>query len=394
MAAIRALNKARNVDQAEQALAQFQIVTQSALIADVDGKIGMMVTGRIPMRDRANDLNGVVPAPGWEARYDWRGYLPIEQAPRTRDPASGLIVTANHKVVSSTYPHHLTYDWFLPYRARRVEQLLDARGKHDVATFKAIQADVTSFAARDMLALLQESQPLTEAGRDAFARLNAWSFQMKTDVPEPLIYHAWMRELKHRIFADDLGALTDDFVDSAELTSTLLHVLSGRAQARDWCDDRSTEQRFETCRSLAGPALDAAVTQLTQASGRDVAGLRWGEAHYAGAEHRPMSSVPGLRRLFELRTAYPGDTHTVNVGALSHRAESPFSTRYTATLRAIYDFATLESNSFWVLSSGQTGNPFSDSYASMLPLWRDVRYLPMRPPAAGEAITLELRPRR
>ncbi len=171
-------------------------------------------------------------------------------------------------------------------------------------------------------------------------------------------------------------------------------MLSGRAQARDWCDDRSTEQRFETCRSLAGEALDAAVTQLTQASGRDVAGLRWGEAHRAVAEHRPMSNVPGLRRLFELRIAYPGDTHTINVGWLSHRAEAPFSTRHTATLRAIYDLAALDSNSVWVGSSGQVGNPFSDLYASMLPLWRDVLYLPMRPPSAREAMTLELRPRR
>lgn len=394
IAAIRALNKARNIDQAERALAQFQVVTQSALVADVDGKIGMMVTGRIPMRDPANDLQGIVPAPGWDARYDWRGYLPIEKAPRSRDPASGLIVTANHKVVVSTYPHHLTYDWFLPYRAKRVEQLLEARGKHDVATFKTIQADVTSFAARDMLALLQDSQPLTAAGRDAFARLKAWDFQMKADAAEPLIYHAWMRELKHRIFADDFGVLTDDFVDQAELTSTLLHVLSGRAKARDWCDDRSTEQRFETCNSQAGAALDTAVTQLTQMSGRDVAGLRWGEVHRAVADHRPMSSVPGIRRLFELRTAYPGDAHTINVGSLSNRTESPFSTRHTATLRAIYDLAALESNSFWILSNGQAGNPFSDFYASMLPLWRDVQYVPMRPPSAREATTLELKPRR
>jgi penicillin amidase len=217
---------------------------------------------------------------------------------------------------------------------------------------------------------------------------------MKRDAPEPLIYHAWMRELKHRIFADDLGALTEDFVDQAELTSTLLHVLSGRAQARDWCDDRSTAQRFETCLALAGEALDASVTQLTQASGRDVAGLRWGDAHRAVAEHRPLSSVPGLRRLFELRIAYPGDTHTINVGALSHRAEAPFSTRHTATLRAIYDLAALESNSVWVGSSGQVGNPFSDLYGSMQPLWRDVLYLPMRPPLARDAMTLELKPRR
>ena len=111
IAAIRALNKSRNIDQAEQALEKFQIVTQSALIADVDGKIGMIVTGRIPVRDRAHDLQGLVPAPGWDTRYDWRGYLPAEQVPRLRDPAGGIIVTANHKMVPSTYPHP-DVDWF------------------------------------------------------------------------------------------------------------------------------------------------------------------------------------------------------------------------------------------------------------------------------------------
>ena len=90
IAAIRALNKARNVDQAEQALAQFQVVTQSALIADVDGRIGMVVTGRIPMRDRTNDLHGIVPAPGWDARYDWRGYLPQRKSAEDARPGQRI----------------------------------------------------------------------------------------------------------------------------------------------------------------------------------------------------------------------------------------------------------------------------------------------------------------
>ena len=111
---------------------------------------------------------------------------------------------------------------------------------------------------------------------------------------------------------------------------------SWRAQAR--IGARLTEQRFETCLTLAGDALDTAVTQLTQSSGRDVAGLRWGDAHKAVAEHRPMSGVPGLRRVFELSIAYPGDAHTINVGSLSHRADAPFATRHTAT-SAIYDRA-------------------------------------------------------
>ena len=45
-------------------------------------------------------------------------------------------------------------------------------------------------------------------------------------------------------------------------------------------------------------------------------------------EHRPLSSVGWLARLFELRAPFPGDTYTVNVGALSHRAGAPFTTRH------------------------------------------------------------------
>jgi penicillin amidase len=391
-AAVRALNKARSAGEAEAALAQFQLVTQSAVYADADGQIGMIVTGRIPVRRADNDLAGIAPAPGWDARYDWTGYVPFERVPRLHNPPSGVIVTANHRIVGDDYPHHLTHDWFLPYRALRIEQLLNERARHDATTFKAIQADVRSQAARDLMERLKETRPLTEAGRDALARLLRWDGAMDPARPEPLVFHAWMRELKHRAFDDDFGPLTAEYIDAAERTHFLLHVLAGRAQARDWCDDRRTEHRVESCAAIAADALDAAVTQLTSESGRDVAGLRWGEAHLAIGEHRPLSGVGWLSRLVELRTPFPGDTYTVNVGALTHRPGAPFTTRHAASLRAIYDLAALDGNSFWVHSTGQSGSPFSEHYASMVPLWRDLKYLPMRPAAGRDRLVLELRP--
>jgi penicillin amidase len=392
-AAVRALNRARSAAEAEAALGQFQLVTQTALFADVDGAIGMVVTGRIPVRAADNDLRGIAPAPGWDSRYDWTGYLPFDQVPRLRDPGNGVIVTANHRIVGPEYPHHLTFDWFLPYRARRIGELLDERARHDVTTFKAIQRDIRSQAALDTMALLRDARPLTEAGRDAMTRLLAWDGRMDPARPEPLVFHAWMRELKRRLFGDDFGPLAADFIDGAERTPMLLHVLSGRAQARDWCDDRSTGHRVESCIGLAAEALDAAVTALTSESGRDVAGLRWGDAHIAVGEHRPLSGVGALARLFELRVPFPGDTYTVNVGALSHRATAPFSTHHAASLRAIYDLGALDRQSVWVHSTGQSGSPLSELYASMLPLWRDAKYLPQRPADAGSALVLEVRPR-
>ena len=42
-------------------------------------------------------------------------------------------------------------------------------------------------------------------------------------------------------------------------------------------------------------------------------------------------------------------------------------------------------------ATGQSGNVLSDQYASLLPLWRDVRYLPMRA-APRDALRLQLTP--
>lgn len=376
--AVRSLNRARNLEEAERALADFQVVTQSMVLADAEGRIGLVVTGRIPRRAADNDLRGIAPAPGWETRYDWDGYLPYPEVPRLVDPPSGVIATANNRIVGAEYPHHLTFDWFASYRVQRIRHLLDAREKHDVASTQSIQADVVSTPARELMAILGAAQPLTAAGRDALARLKAWDGTMAADRPEPLLFHAWRRELAERVFADDFGALAADFVTTADTTRALLHVLTTESTARDWCDDRSTAQRFESCLTLISESLDASVQRLAETSGRDVAGLRWGEAHQAIAEHRPFSGVAALGTLFELRADYPGDTFTVNVGALSHRADAPFSTSHAASLRAVYDMASPVSST-WIHSTGQVGHPLSDLYASMLPLWRDVKSLTMGP---------------
>jgi len=389
-AALRALNRARSVADADKALADFNVVTQSFVLADVEGNIGFVVAGRIPKRRADNDLQGIAPSPGWDERYDWQGFVPYEEAPRSINPPEGFIATANNRVVPFEYPHHLTFDWFPSYRVRRIVELVGEREMHDVASTQAIQRDVVSLAARQMMQSLSVAQPLTTAGREALARLKAWDGSMAPDRPEPLLYHAWRRELAQRVFGDDFADLSADFVANEDMTRALLHLLEGRASGRDWCDDRRTEQRFETCATLMAEALDAAVAQLAEDSGRDVAGLRWGDQHIAVAEHRPLSSVAGVSQLFELRTPYPGDTHTINVGALSNRPGAPFTTRHTASLRAIYDLGAPE-KSLWILSSGQAGNPLSPLYSSMLPLWRDVEYLPMTP-AAPSAFALVLKP--
>ena len=58
-----------------------------------------VAAGRVPLRKPENDINGLAPVPGWDAKYDWTGYLPYEQLPQqpvdkfsSRPPTSEFMV--------------------------------------------------------------------------------------------------------------------------------------------------------------------------------------------------------------------------------------------------------------------------------------------------------------
>jgi len=394
LAAVRAMNRARNAAELQSALEGWTLTQQYVVFADTAGTIGMQVTGRYPLRAAANDFAGIAPAPGWEARYDWQGFVPAADLPRLREPASGAIATANHNAIPAGYPHRLGHDFATPFRAQRIEQMLAARERHDLASMQAIQTDVQSLAAKAFVAALADTRPATAAGQLALARLAAWDGRMAAGAPEPLLLHAWLRKLRLAIFADDLGDFAPFTVERSEMTQALLNVLTGKATARNWCDRQGTP-RVETCAELAAEALDGAVADLTQSSGRDVLGLRWGDAHVARLEHRPLSNVPVLRGLFEHRVPVGGDAHSPAVAALSPNPQTPFTAVHGAGARMIFDLspATGLDGGAWVLSTGQSGHPASDHYGDQVEAWQRGRYLPLAGTYRADA-TLLLQPAR
>jgi penicillin G amidase len=389
--AFHAMNRASDTAQFERAVRGMTLIVQNVVFAGDDGHIGFRVAGRVPLRRADNDLYGLVPSPGWDARYDWNGWMGPDELPRSLDPPEAMIVTANQKITPPGYRGYLTMEWKAPYRADRIEQLLQAVARHDVSSFERIQADVTSLAARDLMQVLAKTEPATPLGRAALQRLRAWDGAMWADAPEPLIYQAWIRRLKQRIFDDDLGPLAPDLVEPAALTGAMLGVLTGRARARSWCDDAATPDRHVDCATLAAEALDQAAGELAHEP-RDLDRLRWGASHPAVFEHRPFSSVPLLKRWFEQRVSQPGDGDTINVGVLRLRGERPFEARAGPSLRMIYDLSN-GSSGVWMFAPGQSGNPLSAQFGDLLEAWSKVRYRPIGAPARP-ALTLMLKPSR
>ena len=63
------------------------------VLADRHGDIGYQMSGCMPVR--RNGWNGLVPVAGWDSENDWQGLVAPEDLPRTRNPESGFLATAN-----------------------------------------------------------------------------------------------------------------------------------------------------------------------------------------------------------------------------------------------------------------------------------------------------------
>ncbi len=386
-------NMAGSVDAFIAASRSWRVPMQNMAVADADGRIALVSPGRVPQRAPDNDLQGLAPAPGWEARYDWTGFIPEDAVPLIRDPASGHIANANQRVTLPDYPHFITHHWALPFRFQRIEQLIAAQPTHSLADLGRMHGDVKSLAVVQLLPRLQKAQSAHPLAAAAQAQLASFDGTMAADKAAPLIYWAWHRHLTQQVLTDELGApLYDRLLGQRGYFDALEGVLaSGDAW---WCDDKATPAA-ETCAQQIDRAFSAALDELQAAQGADVAAWQWGKAHIARSEHRPFSKVKPLARWFEVRTPVGGDSYTVNVSRVSLKADGTtgeyYLSEHGASLRGLYDLAD-RANSRVVHSTGQSGIPWSPLFRHWAEPWRRVEGVPLFVPASALVQTLAISP--
>ncbi len=381
--ALYRLDRAKDWTDFTAALAYFDSPVQNVAYADTAGHTGLSVAGRVPIRRKGN---GETPVPGEDAAYDWDGFIAPAALPRTLDPASGLIVNANNRVIGADYPHFISSDWEEPYRAERIEQVLSVPGPHGVAASRKLQMDAVSLAARELLPVLLQATPRTDTTAPLLDRLKDWDGTADRNRPEPLLFTAWLRHIMADVFDDELGPLAKGF---GRLKPRLIERVITRDTA--WCDDTATKPR-EACPQVLAGALLEAREALSRRFGGDVAQWRWGSAHLANFRDAALDWIPGLGALTRITIATDGDDFTVNRGTPRlGDARNPYAHVHGASFRGLYDLSDLD-RSLFAMPGGQSGNPLSPHYRDLTRGWRDGAYVTLPPAPAGPLETLRLAP--
>lgn len=169
------------------------------LFADQGGHIGQQMSGRVPRRSPG--VSGLAPVPAWRVDQHWQGWIPPEDLPQAYDPPCGYIVTANEDLNTPGQPHIAT----LPaadYRYRRLTEMVADNERVTRADCQAMQYDVTSLQARDLLAIFLPHIP---AGPWRSA-LETWDQRFTTDSREATVFMRFYLTLLSRVFGQDVAA--------------------------------------------------------------------------------------------------------------------------------------------------------------------------------------------
>ncbi len=360
--------KAQSVDELFAAYADYHSPMQNVVAADVNGKIAFKAVGKVPVRSPANDIKGIAPAPGWDAKYDWTGWLPYDQTPQD-DGLKGWVATANQRIHAADYPHFITQDWSTPQRFDRIETLLKAQPKHDMASMQRIQADTTSLATQTLLPTLRATTSSHALAAAAQAQFKDFDGDMKAGSAAALIFATWADELARGLITPKLGeAKFKAMYGKRHFRGTVEEVMAKNDAF--WCAPK-------TCPEQSADALGRALDRLAKLYGSDVAAWRWGTAHMARSIHKPLGNVAALAKVFDVAVPTGGDPWTVNVGQYWLNEAQPFHNRHAASLRTVFDLANPE-NSQFVYQTGQSGLVFSSRYRDMSAQWAANGYRPLQ----------------
>lgn len=383
--AVLGMNTATSYGEFRSALELFVAPMQNIVYADVDGVVAYYAPAFVPIRASGT---GAVPTRGWTGEGDWLGMVPFDELPHVLQPASGRIVTANQRMVPDDYPHYLTSDWTAPYRAERINDLLDAQALATVDYSVATQLDQVSLMAREFVPLAQNAPAASDGAKKLQALLVGFDGNMTAEGRAPLAFAAWYRQFAYSLYRDDLGSVAANFFNlRPELTRA---ILAGKP---DWCDDLTTTG-IESCEQMAALALDAAWNELVGAFGADSTKWSWGKAHQAVHDHDVLGGIPVLSSLANLKVGNGGDGFSVNAAGFGLKFGS-FEQTHGPGYRSVYDLAS--GGGWFIHGTGQSGNLISRRYRDYLERWQQGTMLPMRVDRAaaekGAIGTLRLQPR-
>ncbi|HEU0370110.1 MAG TPA: penicillin acylase family protein, partial [Candidatus Acidoferrum sp.] len=279
---------------------------------------------------------------------------PFEQLPQALNTESGLIATANARVVGPAYKPYLTDHWEEPYRTARIWDLL--HDKHDLrpADMMKVQADTYSypdiFLAEQLAPATKIASPKDPRVQKLIALSKDWNGIADSDSIVVPFLEATRRAALNLVLQPVLG--DDTNVYRWRSTAFLQRVLTERPPS--WLPSA-----YKNYDELLVAAADLAVQQLQRDTGSSkIEDWSWKRFDSLDMFH-PLGREGWLKRLFSITGKPQSGT------AFSPRA----ATRHHGPAMRFVANPGNWDDSLMLIPGGQSGQLGSSHYSDQFSYW-------------------------
>ncbi|WP_407149072.1 penicillin acylase family protein [Bradyrhizobium sp. ORS 86] len=359
--------------------------SENQVYADTSGNIGWVAAGKTPRRV---SYDGLMPVPG-DGRYEWQGFLSLDDLPKLYRPKQGFIATANQMNLPADYPvdeRRVGFEWADSARWQRITEVLENNNKVSLADSMNLQNDDTGMLARRLVALLKPLSSDDANVRKGLDLLKTWDARDTADSAAAAVYEVWIANHLGPVLLKTTAPKAADLI--APEASSISAIVAYLEKPDSALGSDPAGERDRVLRDSLGEAVADVISKL----GPDASTWRWGRLHVAQFSHAlmPLADKATATQMQVGPLAFGG---AANVPRAATYRRSDYHLISGASFRMVLDVGNWDA-SRTINTPGQSGDPFSGHYRDLAPLWATGQYVPLLysrgavEAATAEAITL------
>lgn len=323
-----------SVRSVRRALEKVNIGSFGFTLATIEGDIAFQVIGAHPQQDKM--LNGIVDI-GKNPIYS--NLIKFEDLPYTVNPTKGFIISSDNFPTTSIYKYFQSFGMdFTGQKSKRIDEninnLIKKRTKITINDLAKVYDDKFSLMANKILKTLID----ITGSNDIKKEFEGWDFEFSSDSRQAGLFLVWFSKIVE-VFGDKLPKLTRSL--------GFRSLVAKHIEAKDYlniCAILQAECSSSMFRNTFFDSLDL------------VSGKNWKEVLDLKHSHEGFE-----KSSFKWFWEYDLPVKTAEINPHFNSSKTNWEDLKTLQSRFILDLGKEEA-SIWGLTTGQSGNLFSDHY--------------------------------
>ena len=348
----------------------------NVMYGDAKGNVAWWATGKLYKHNPGVNTHLILD--GSSGKEDIVEYLDFSKNPSAENPEWGYVYSANNQ--PEAIDGYLYPGYYLPEdRAKRISGLMDVKSDWDKEAISKMIYDNTSDVAVETVQNLISNidfSSISSEEKEAVTVLKSWKGTTNLEDVAPTIYNKWVYLYLKNTFEDEMG---EDNFNLFLGISAGKQIIANQVKNENsvWWDNIKTKNVKETRKDIISKSFHEAISDLQKQLGNTIADWKWEKVHTVEHEH-PLGKIAALRGLFNVGPfASPGSNEVINNLFFGLTNEGKYYVKGGPSTRRIVDFSDIE-NSWSILPTGQSGNPFSKHYSDQAEMYNAGKFRKMK----------------